>query len=113
MVSEAYCSCSYAADGNWCKHMAAVLYEIECSEFDNVSISPRKEKKPEIKPSTVKELVASVDREKLESLLLGLADSDPRVESYIRSSIRDKKLSVDIKKIENWAVDRILLTESR
>ena len=28
-------------------------------------------------------------------------DSDPRVESYIRSSIRDKKLSVDIKKIEN------------
>lgn len=101
MVSEAYCSCPYAADGNWCKHMAAVLYEIECSEFDNVSISPRKEKKPEIKPSTVKELVAAVDREKLESLLLGLADSDPRVESYIRSSIRDKKLSVDIKKIEN------------
>ena len=70
MVSEAYCSCPYAADGNWCKHMAAVLYEIEGSEFDNVSISPRKEKKPEIKPSSVKELVASVDREKLESLLL-------------------------------------------
>ncbi len=28
-VCEMYCSCPYAEDGNHCKHMAAVLYEIE------------------------------------------------------------------------------------
>ena len=28
-ICEMYCTCPYAADGNNCKHMAAVLYEIE------------------------------------------------------------------------------------
>ena len=28
-VCEMYCSCPYAEDGSHCKHMAAVLYEIE------------------------------------------------------------------------------------
>lgn len=29
VVEEAYCSCPYAADGNYCKHMAAVLFQIQ------------------------------------------------------------------------------------
>ena len=100
IVREAYCSCPYAAEGNWCKHMAAVLYEIEDSDYDDVSAAPRKENKPEIKPSSIKDLIASVERDKLESLLLGLAGSDPRIESYIRSSIRDREVSTNIKKAE-------------
>ena len=28
-LDDAYCSCPYAEDGNYCKHMAAVLYEYE------------------------------------------------------------------------------------
>lgn len=28
------CTCPYAAEGNYCKHMAAVLYEIEEGEPD-------------------------------------------------------------------------------
>jgi len=28
-VSRMSCTCPHAADGNWCKHMAAVLYQIE------------------------------------------------------------------------------------
>ena len=28
-IAEMYCDCPYAADGNYCKHMAAVLYAVE------------------------------------------------------------------------------------
>ena len=31
-ICEMYCTCPYADDGNNCKHMAAVLYEIEEQE---------------------------------------------------------------------------------
>ena len=33
-VYDMTCTCPYAADGNYCKHMAAVLYEIEEGELD-------------------------------------------------------------------------------
>lgn len=31
-ISEMHCTCPYAADGNYCKHMAAVLYYLEAEE---------------------------------------------------------------------------------
>lgn len=33
-VYDMTCTCPYAAEGNYCKHMAAVLYEIEEGEPD-------------------------------------------------------------------------------
>ena len=40
-VLDAYCSCPYAADGNYCKHMAAVLYEIDDDGKDDYEFSER------------------------------------------------------------------------
>ena len=40
-VLDAYCSCPYAADGNYCKHMAAVLYEIDDDGKDDYEFSEK------------------------------------------------------------------------
>ena len=38
-ICEMYCTCPYAADGNNCKHMAAVLYEIAEQEGSEGSLA--------------------------------------------------------------------------
>ena len=100
IVREAYCSCPYAAEGNWCKHMAAVLYEIEDGALEDTNRPLIKENKPEIIHSSIRELISSVDREKLEKILLGLVGEYPKVENYIRSSISDRKASADISNVK-------------
>ena len=34
LIYESYCSCAYAAGGNYCKHMAAVLCEADTKNVD-------------------------------------------------------------------------------
>lgn len=36
--SHLWCSCPHAEEGNYCKHMAAVLYELEESEIDEPEV---------------------------------------------------------------------------
>ena len=65
-LDDAYCSCPYAEDGNYCKHMAAVLYEYE----DKHDLTPVKQI-----GKTVDEIVAAADeryvREFLTEVLIG------------------------------------------
>ena len=84
-LSEHYCSCPYAADGSFCKHMAAVLYETDANNeedfvqneesyafcTDNVGIS-------------IAELISKAERSQLEEILYELAVSDEKIESRIR-----------------------------
>lgn len=37
-ICDMYCSCPYAEDGNYCKHMAAVLYKMEETEGEENEI---------------------------------------------------------------------------
>ena len=39
-VTDMFCSCPYAEDGNYCKHEAAVLFLIE-GDFDNSRTDPK------------------------------------------------------------------------
>ena len=38
-IMDMFCSCPYAAEGNYCKHMAAVLYQIEGEDPRNAALS--------------------------------------------------------------------------
>ena len=89
-VTDAYCSCPYAANGEWCKHIAAVLYSVESGEE-----KPEKSKESHknhlgrsIHPVTpIRTIIESADRKELEAILIDLANSDIRVESIIRASL--------------------------
>ena len=73
-ITGAVCSCPYAW-GGWCKHIAATL--LACLDDPE---------KTEVRP-TLDVLLADLDREQLQSLLLHLATRDPYVADEIEGQI--------------------------
>ena len=49
-VSDAYCSCPYAAKGYWCKHIAAVLYKADMGTDSVTAESPETRRFPDELP---------------------------------------------------------------
>lgn len=86
-LSEGYCTCPYAADGSWCKHMAAVLYVVdygtdlssEESHEDYRAYSEDYELTP------IESLIEKASHKELQTLLIRLANDDPKTESEIRT----------------------------
>ena len=96
-ITDGYCSCPYATKGEWCKHMAAVLYKIDSSETSDESLGTF-DMTTEVQSS--KDLINSADRKELQELLLELACRDDNTESFIRSNLGKDK-SYDVEQIEN------------
>lgn len=100
-VIKAYCSCPYAAGGNMCKHMAAVLYEaFSGNDREDVQHPSEFEKKAVTIEQTGIRLIADIirdaDRSKLEELLLEYANNDDRAEAHIRSVLSEADSTTDI-----------------
>lgn len=100
-LTEAYCSCPYAAGGNMCKHMAAVLYAAVCGDDqkDGPRLLEAKEKaiateQTGIRP--IEDLIRDADRSKLEEILLEYANNDERAEAHIRSILSKADKATDI-----------------
>lgn len=78
-VADMTCTCPYAADGKYCKHMAAVLYQIEEEkaevEKEKGHIlggdNPRKSRKAELE-----EAVAAIPEKQLRELMVSWAGAD-------------------------------------
>lgn len=96
-LSEGYCTCPYASDGSWCKHMAAVLYAVDYENDlpseeigeDDESYSDDHELTP------IESLIEKASRKDIENLLIRLANSDPRTESEIRTFLgKDESFKV-------------------
>lgn len=81
-VFDMHCDCPYADDGNYCKHMAAVLYEIENDKPDKVmhgdSIQQIKEAKNELE-----EVIDKMPTEEVKKILLSLAWNDEALRNRI------------------------------
>ena len=100
-VSEAYCSCPYAAKEYWCKHIAAVLYKADMGSDSVVTESPetsRISNKIEVTP--VSEMIREADKSSLEEILIQLAASDDKVETYIRAVLAGSRNVSDLKEME-------------
>ena len=77
-IHDMYCDCPYAADGNYCKHMAAVLYEIEEMEpgrkggqiREEGGLNPGKE---------LRDVIDGIPEEELRNLLETVALKDNRL----------------------------------
>lgn len=104
-VSGAYCSCPYAAGGNMCKHMAAVLYEADQSNNRrDESISPGAEESDvfsnlaDVLP--IAKIIREADRNKLEELLIEFADRDCKIENYIRATLSGMGSPIKLREIK-------------
>lgn len=68
-VEEMYCDCQYAEDGENCKHMAAVLFELEEIDFDDCQ--------NDCAPLDIDECISKLSVEELRELLSEAAKKDP------------------------------------
>lgn len=95
-IVEMYCTCPYADDGNYCKHMAAVLYKID---EENGKDIPEKENWLEIHAKETEEIEGIVERipeEELRTFVKRLARSDREIKSMLLTSYA---LQIDIKQM--------------
>lgn len=65
-IDDAYCSCPYAEDGNYCKHMAAVLYEYEEKHDMASGTQTAQENK------SISEIVAAADEQYVREFLTNI-----------------------------------------
>ena len=86
--SEMYCTCPYADDGNYCKHMAAVLYKWEQEENNDNSYNQHK--------ISIDELVAKADETSIRRFLIDIMRKDDKLVLRFQSMISDNNVSADI-----------------
>ena len=113
-VRDAYCSCPYAADGNYCKHMAAVLYEIDNDGKDDYEFNEtvfEDAVSEDDKPISIDELILKADRSLLERILINLAAGDEQTESRIRVMLAGVSDSAAIEELER-EIDNIFYAYS-
>ena len=83
LMKEIYCSCPYADDGNYCKHMAALLYTIENdttdSDCENEEYVNKKINITSNKPSNeekLHEIINNLDISIIRKELIGILEND-------------------------------------
>lgn len=74
-VYDMVCTCPYAAEGNYCKHMAAVLYEIEEGELDT-KIPVNNLQKMQDQKKELREIIAKIPIDELQEIVFSQAFSD-------------------------------------
>ena len=74
-VYDMTCTCPYAAEGNYCKHMAAVLYEIEEGETDT-KIPVNYLEKVQEQNKELQEVITRIPIEELQEIIFSQAASD-------------------------------------
>lgn len=105
-IEDMYCSCPYAADGEYCKHMAAVLYE--WSENKNAPTSDTNENDILFKPAhTVKDraekhtaverLVAETDENDIRFFLADVLTDNEKLCLRFYNTINRQSSEVDLK----------------
>ena len=93
---EMYCSCPYAEDGNHCKHMAAVLFEIEEQNEEGLLTEETCPNDPE---KEVEAIIESIPEKELRSFVKMIASQD--------SEICNKLMTRYSAKIDEKQMDRL------
>ena len=86
-IVDMFCDCPYAEDGNYCKHMAAVLYEIE--EKSAQMTSEVRENSTDIK-TELEDVIKNIDESEVRNILLELALKDDSLQNQILTKYVDK-----------------------
>ena len=116
-VTDMYCSCPYAEDGNYCKHMAAVLYEYFEGEFEDENAEVEDNNSADLfcNPCTkdeydkryelIKNLVEEADIETVKACLITILCDDEkqlvRFNSMIHKSVTDEDVERYISQVDS------------
>ena len=79
-ICEMYCSCPYAEGGNNCKHMAAVLFEIEEQSEEDILTEETCQDDQE---QEVEEIIERIPEEELRSFVKGIAAQDSEIRNIL------------------------------
>jgi hypothetical protein len=88
-VTEMTCTCPYAADGNNCKHMAAVLYALDSEEICDDEFNDEHEgcgdqkKDGSYERVNIEDVIKSLTVEQLQNELLHMVAKDPLIVSRL------------------------------
>ena len=93
-VCEMYCSCPYAENGNNCKHMAAVLFEIEEQNEEDILAEGTC---PDDQEKEVEEIIERISEEELRSFVKGIAAQDSEIRNILMTRYAVK---IDEKQME-------------
>ncbi len=93
-VCEMYCSCPYAENGNNCKHMAAVLFEIEEQNEEEILAEGTC---PDDQEKEVEEIIERISEEELRSFVKGIAAQDSEIRNILMTRYAVK---IDEKQME-------------
>lgn len=108
-VGDMWCSCPYAADGNYCKHMAAVLYEIEeGGKGDSFAGAVENwAKKYDEEKQELKDVILGIPESEVRNILFELAASNELLKNRIlmeyTENITEKQMLRMKKEIEGIA----------
>ena len=116
-VVRMLCDCPYAADGNNCKHMAAVLFaadDSESTEYPFIEcITKREQEKQEAKDAALTKAISALSEDQLRILLTDAAkkhndiwDRIARIGKNTVDPIVRKRWAADLREITRRAADR-------
>ena len=80
-IADMFCDCPYAADGNNCKHMAAVLYAIEDGQYDE-GLQKGKSDEDSIRDDLEK-ILSELSAEELKEILINAGRDYPGLHDQI------------------------------
>ena len=81
-IYDMYCNCPYAGDGNYCKHMAAVLYEIE-NAVPEPTVSDSGTDRTQDGSQELTDVVSMVPEDELRRLVISLAKNDDALYNHL------------------------------
>ena len=96
-VCEMYCSCPYAEDGNNCKHMAAVLFEIEEQNEEDILTE---ETCPDDQEQELEEIIERIPEEELRFFVKGIAAQNSEIRNTLmtRYAVKIDEKQMDLLK---------------
>lgn len=99
-VVEMFCDCPYAEGGDYCKHMAAVLYEIEDTEKCMVEGELEKIQSETRKLSELETIIKRIPEEEAKYLLLKIALGNKAIQNQILSQYSSEISVAQIKQLK-------------
>lgn len=101
VVTDMYCSCPHAADGNNCKHMAAVLFYAENDAIQNDENKSSIDSNDSCTDFSIQKLIENTGSEDIKDFLIDILKKDPMLLQQFKLKTHCKISSDDLKIYEH------------
>ncbi|MFC2602714.1 MAG: SWIM zinc finger domain-containing protein, partial [Treponema sp.] len=101
VVTDMYCSCPHAADGNNCKHMAAVLFYAENDAIQNDENKSSIDSNDSCTDFSIQKLIENTGSEDIKDFLIDILKNDPMLLQQFKLKTHCKISSDDLKIYEH------------